>query len=69
VPISAFKRNTWMNLSLDVSAFVHHCFESVLLRSIDLIVVTASCKLRRVFTMKNPLMDDEALENGDCELA
>lgn len=58
IPIAAFRRNQWMNLSLDISAFAHHCFKGVVLRSIDLIVVTASCKLRRIFTMKNPLIDD-----------
>ncbi len=37
------------------------------MRSIDLIVVTASCKVRRIFTMKNPLMDDLVGED-DIEL-
>jgi Protein of unknown function (DUF667) len=52
IPITAFKRNQWLNLSLDIAAFAHHCFKGVLLRSIDLLVVTASCKIRRIFTMK-----------------
>ncbi len=37
------------------------------MRSIDLIEVTATCKLRRIFTMRNPLTDDQAYE--DPELA
>ena len=67
IPIAAFRRNQWLNLSLDITAFAHHCFKGVNIRSIDLIVVTASCKIRKIFTMKNPLMDDSATE--DQELA
>lgn len=52
-----------MNLSLDIHAFAHHCFKGINIRSIDLIIVTASCKLRKIFTMKNPLMDDQASED------
>ena len=48
-------------------AFAHHCFKGVNIRSIDLIIVTASCKLKKIFTMKNPLIDDQA--NEDPELA
>ena len=62
IPIAQFRRNQWLNLSLDIGAFAHHCFKGVNMRSIDLIVVTASCKLRRIFTMKNPLQDDESPE-------
>jgi hypothetical protein len=67
IPIAAFRRNQWINLSLDISAFAHHCFKGVVMRSIDLIEVTATCKLRRIFTMRNPLTDDQAYE--DPELA
>lgn len=67
IPIAAFRRNQWMNLSLDIAAFAHHCFKGVNIRSIDLIVVTASCKIRKIFTMKNPLIDDSSLD--DPELA
>jgi hypothetical protein len=65
IPIAAFRRNQWINLSLDISAFAHHCFKGVILRSIDLIVVTASCKLRKIFTMKNPLLDDQEQEDDE----
>ena len=48
-------------------AFAHHCFKGVNIRSIDLIIVTASCKLKKIFTMKNPLIDDQANEDPDLE--
>ncbi len=54
-----------MNLSLDIAAFSHYCFKGVNIRSIDLIIVTASCKLRKIFTMKNPLIDDSAHEDPE----
>ena len=55
IPIATFRRNQWINLSLDIAAFAHHCFKGVNMRSIDLLVITSSCKLRKIFTMKNPL--------------
>ncbi len=59
VPIHAFKRNSWMNLSIDISAFAHACFKGIIIRSIDAIVVTASCKVRKIFTMKDAIFDDD----------
>jgi len=67
IPITAFRRNEWLTLSLDVFAFSAHCFKGLLVRSIDFITVTASCRLRRIFTMKNPIYDVELEENfGDA---
>lgn len=56
-----------MNLSIDIFAFAHHCFKGINIRSIDLIIVTASCKLRKIFTMKNPIYDDSDCENLDLQ--
>ena len=58
IPITCFKRNAWVNLSIDIFAFAHYCFKGVNIRSIDLIMVTANCKLRKIFTMKGPIYDD-----------
>ena len=58
IPITNFKRNVWANISIDINAFAHHCFKGMNIRSIDFIMVTASCKLRKIFTMKNPIYDD-----------
>eukprot|EP00347_Sterkiella_histriomuscorum_P019798 403340256 len=67
IPITQFRRNQWMNLCLDIASFTHNCFKSVNFRSIDFLEITASCKLRRIFTMKNPLYDDQSDE--ELELA
>lgn len=65
IPINQFKRNVWVNLSIDVVAFAHSCFKGTNIRSIDLIIVTASCRLRKIFTMKNPLYDDNYYVEGE----
>jgi len=59
VPISCFKRDAWLNLSIDVFAFAHYCFKGVNIKSIDLIQLTSTCKLRKIFSMRSPLLDDD----------
>ena len=59
VPISCFKRDQWLNLSIDVFAFAHYCFKGIEVKSIDLIQLTSTCRLRKIFTMRSPLLDDE----------
>jgi hypothetical protein len=59
IPINSFGRDQWLNLSIDVYAFVHFCFRGVDIKSIDLIQLTSHCHLRRIFTMRSPLLDDD----------
>jgi len=63
IPSSEFKRDMWVNLSIDVFAFAHYCFKGINVKSIDLINITSDCKLRRIFTMRSPLYDDEMDSN------
>ena len=49
----------WLNLSIDVFAFAHFCFPGINVKSIDLINLTAKCKLRRIYTMRSPIHDSE----------
>lgn len=58
VPLPHLSMNKWINLSIDVLSFVSECFRSQTFRSIDLISLTGSCKIRKIFTMRNPLPDD-----------
>jgi len=60
IPIACFGRDQWLNLSIDVFAFAHYCFKGIDVQSIDLINLTSTCMLRRIFTMRSPLLDDEA---------
>lgn len=63
IPINEFKKDVWLNLSIDVFAFAHYCFKGINVKSIDLINMTSSFKLRRIFTMRAPLLDSEIEHN------
>lgn len=63
IPIASFIRDQWLNLSIDVFAFAHYCFKGINIKSIDLIQLTSTCKLRKIFTMRSPLLDDSMHEN------
>ena len=66
IPTTEFKKDTWLNLSVDVFAFAHFCWKSINVKSVDLISLTSQCKLRRIFTMRSPLYDAEM--DSDPEL-
>jgi hypothetical protein len=59
IPIGQFKRDKWLNLSIDVFAFAHFCFKGINVKTIDLISLTSHCKLRKIFSMRSPLYDDD----------
>ena len=63
--MTVFRKNEWLNLSIDVWAFADHCFKNVLIRSVDFIKIMGSCKIMRVFTMIDPIYDDELDFNED----
>ncbi|XP_055768284.1 uncharacterized protein C3orf67 homolog isoform X2 [Salvelinus fontinalis] len=46
------KRNVWCNMCIDLVSFTSELFKGVGFLSLDGITVSASCKLRRIFTMK-----------------
>ena len=62
VPNCSFVRGTWANISLDLSHCILSCFGNITFRSLDSIVVSSFCKLRRVFTMRGPLMDTTGMD-------
>lgn len=57
VPNCSFIRGAWANISLDLSRCILSCFGNITFRSLDSISISSFCKLRRVFTMRGPLMD------------
>ena len=57
--MTPIRRNVWLNLALDVFAFSEACFPEAGFRQLDLIKLSGSCKLRRIFTMLQPIYDDE----------
>ena len=59
VPVTPIRRNVWLNLAIDIFAFSEACFPEAGLRQLDLIKLSGACKLRRIFTMLQPVYDDE----------
>ena len=41
IPTHCFLRDVWLNMSIDVFAFAHHCFKGVQVKSIDGISLTS----------------------------
>ncbi|XP_026538638.1 uncharacterized protein C3orf67 homolog [Notechis scutatus] len=63
IPLFTIKRKIWCNLCIDLVAFTSELFKGAVFQSLDGIIVSANCKLRKIFTLKsNPLnpADDDA---------
>lgn len=50
-------------------AFAEHCFKGVNVRSIDFIKIAGGCKIRKIFTSLQPMLDDELDMNHDLQAA
>lgn len=62
-------RNVWLNLSIDVASFCSFCFKESTFRSMEVITLSAYCKIRRIFTMKNPILSvAEESDNGKGQI-
>lgn len=47
-------------MCIDYVSIINNCFTGCTFRHLDQIIINNSIKLRRVFTLKNPLMCDES---------
>ncbi|XP_071383091.1 protein CFAP20DC [Centroberyx affinis] len=52
IPFVGLKRNIWSNLCIDLASFTGELFKGTGFLTLDGITLSASCKLRRIFTMK-----------------
>ncbi|XP_073667383.1 protein CFAP20DC isoform X11 [Tursiops truncatus] len=52
IPLFMIKRNIWCNLCIDLVAFTSEIFKGAVFQSLDGIIVSANCKLRKIFTLK-----------------
>jgi hypothetical protein len=68
IPLVEVPIGTWLNISIDVLSFVADCFKTETFRSIDFISVSANCKIRRIFSMRNSLMELEKNLNEEFPL-
>jgi len=69
VPMNYITKGVWLNLSIDVFSFSNHCFKGCVHRAIDGITLGAHCKIRRIFTMKGPILDTNDEEIAESGLA
>ena len=72
IPIFELPIGKWINLSIDILSFVSECFKNLTFRSVDYISLSMSGKVRYIFTMRTPLVDNfnilETEEKNDYEL-
>lgn len=65
IPLQNIPIGIWVNLSIDVLSFVAECFKNQTFRSIDFITITANCKIRKIFSMRNSLVEINKNFNED----
>ena len=58
IPIFELPIGKWINLSIDILSFVSECFKNLTFRSVDYISLSMSGKVRYIFTMRTPLIDN-----------
>lgn len=57
IPLNYVQRNVWLNLSIDLANFCSFCFKGSVYRSTESIVVSSHCRIRKIFTMRGPILD------------
>ncbi|KAM9186336.1 protein CFAP20DC isoform 2-T2 [Dugong dugon] len=57
IPLFMIKRRIWCNLCIDLVAFTSEIFKGAVFQSLDGIIVSANCKLRKIFTLKSKPQD------------
>lgn len=65
IPLVSIPVGVWVNLSIDVLSFVSECFKSQTFRSIDYFSISANCKIRRIFSMRNSLTEWDRTNNEE----
>ena len=53
MPCSVVETDTWINLGLDMKDLVTSYFEGNTFSHVDSLVISANCKLKRIFTLKD----------------
>ncbi|XP_067397505.1 protein CFAP20DC isoform X9 [Emydura macquarii macquarii] len=64
LPLFMIKRKIWCNLCIDLVAFTSEIFKGAVFQSLDGIIISANCKLRKIFTLKSK-PQDTAEEDAD----
>ncbi|XP_016061024.1 PREDICTED: uncharacterized protein C3orf67 homolog [Miniopterus natalensis] len=64
IPLFMIKRKIWCNLCIDLVAFTSEIFKGAVFQSLDGIIVSAHCKLRKIFTLKSKPQDTADKDAG-----
>ncbi|KAL4474723.1 hypothetical protein ABPG72_002316 [Tetrahymena utriculariae] len=67
VPNYIIRRGEWLNLSIDVNSFME-AWKGTTFRSIDSITIGSTCRIRRIFSMKNPLFEFSSEDNAEEQM-
>ncbi|XP_074691961.1 protein CFAP20DC isoform X1 [Strix aluco] len=67
IPLFMIKRKIWCNMCIDLVAFTSEIFRGAVFQSLDGIIISANCKLRKIFTLKSK-PQDTAEEDDMCVL-
>ncbi|XP_052535130.1 protein CFAP20DC isoform X1 [Tympanuchus pallidicinctus] len=65
IPLFMIRRKIWCNLCIDLVAFTSEIFRGAIFQSLDGIIISANCKLRKIFTLKSK-PQDTAEETDTC---
>ncbi|KAM6325381.1 protein CFAP20DC isoform 2-T3 [Podargus strigoides] len=57
IPLFTIKRGIWCNMCIDLVAFTSEIFRGAVFQSLDRIIISATCKLRKIFTLKSKPRD------------
>jgi hypothetical protein len=57
IPIIEIPIEKWINLSIDLLSFINVFFQNLTFKSIDNIILSAYCNIRRIFTMNDKIYD------------
>ena len=58
VPLFKLPIGRWINLSIDILSFVSKCYKNLTFRSVDYISLSMSGKVRYIFAMRTPLIEN-----------
>ena len=64
-PLTILSLGTWLNMCLDLESLVSNTFNGTKFRAVESFIVTANCKLRKVFTLRSS--PDQTSENENTE--
>ncbi|XP_053932090.1 protein CFAP20DC isoform X1 [Cuculus canorus] len=57
IPLFTMKREIWCNMCIDLVGFTSEIFRGAVFQSLDGIIISANCKVRKIFTLKSKPRD------------